>query len=434
MGRRVAAILFTLIIFLPCLFAGGANEGRAYYFPRNVVNNQNVMIELTQAKSLSTSTISADYENSSPDNLAIFRLRDSLRTKDQSVSGGVVVTISSNDGWCFVHENNPTSRRSFQLSGFCVERQSSSYGVDSFQKLANSTTLSRSGAKSYFKFNEGAQTYTMLMPYTDFYEGLFSFYANYIREFDVCVVIPDDNTTLEAGYYTTTLTITSTAYQECNSNGRKDGGAKTISETVTLRGYVGIDPTGNEGSYSFTVTSAADTYSMNLGITSQNTPYAVANTSFLYNHIDSSAASNGAGKFTIYISPTREYETSGTYRFIKIGSESQARTDINTIYYDLYLNTNNGYKSMGSLGSATLNGNIGSAGKLSNAVPTTYFVRPKFTPTKISDSGILGGSTQYLNTWELDQTIYLKLTSGSMAATHNPGMYYSYVYFTLVYN
>lgn len=436
--RRFLFVFFIALLFpVMSLFAGGANEGRVYYFPRNVVNNQSVMIELTQAKSLSTTTLAADYVNNSTDNLAIFRLRDSLNSSYNSGSG-VIVTISSESDWYFVHENNPTSKRSFQLQAFCVDRASTDYSADSFQALSSSTTLGESGASTYFKYENGV--YTMLLPYTSFSwkfnlkVGL-AYLAAYIREFDVCVVIPDDNTNLESGYYTTTLTISSTTYQETNSNGNADGNAKTMTETITLRGYVGVDPGESGGVYSFSIGSLADTYSMDLGITTQSTPYAVASASFLYNELVTSITSNAASRFTIYISPTNKYSDAGTYKFIKIGSENQARTDANTIYYDLYLGTGSGYKSIGSAGSYTLNeGTIGSAGKLSDSVSTTYYIRPKYSYQQTSSTGILGSnSNEYMEKWELDQPIYLMLTTESLAATHNPGMYYSNVYFTLVY-
>ena len=90
---------------------------------------------------------------------------------------------------------------------------------------------------------------------------------------------------------------------------------------------------------------------------------------------------------------------------------------------------------IGSAGSYTLNeGTIGSAGKLSDSVLTTYYIRPKYSYQQTSSTGILGSnSNEYMEKWELDQPIYLMLTTESLAATHNPGMYYSNVYFTLVY-
>ncbi len=454
--------LMLLIIPLTLLFAGGLSEGRLVYLPRDVVNNSNIMIEMTQAKRLNSSTLKKDFSNGSDDNLALFRLRDSLFNKDQSSTDGLVVTITSDSNWQFVHESNPTSRVDFELNAFCVERKNQGRDYNSnvsIQELGENTTLSKSSAKSYFK--KVGSAYKLLLPYTGFSRDLASFFADYMREFDVCVVLPSD-VDVEPGYYTTHLTVTTEAFQEHSSfsggtwlnpniSGNKDGQPKTITEEITVRGYVGVDPGLSSGSYSFFISSSDDTYSMNLALSRQEEPYVVANIQFLKVDIVNNKPNESTQKtkYTIYISPTNVYNVGGTgttsdpmeyrYKFIRIGSENQARTDENTIYYDLYLKTSsNGYTALKECGTSTLyaDGYIGSAGIYSNSVKTTFKILPEYEPDQISKSGLLGGKDEYKETWRLDQDLYLKLTSESMAAVlrHQPGIYYSNIYFTMVSN
>ena len=449
-NRVLLLTLLLLIVPLSLLFAGGASEGRLVYLPRNVVNNSNVMIELSQAKQLTS--ITTDFSNTSTNNLALFRLRDTLR-KDSSLSqpsdssNGVVVTISSLDGWKFVHENNPTATIDFSMNAFCTERKRDGRNFNNYVdtvSLGSSNKLKYSSFNTYFKLENNK--YKTIIPFTDFGRDWWSYYANYIRELDFCIIIPN-NVSAESGYYTTRLTITSTSFTEYDEDGRSLG-TSSLNYTITIRGYVGIDP-GTNSSPSFIVSSAADTYSMNLDLASQTTPYIVANVKFLNVAIVNSEPDNSTQKtkYTIYISPTNVYNDGGTgttsdpieyrYKFIRIGSESQARTDENTVYYDLYLKTSaNGYTAMKSITTNTTlsTGKIGSAGVLSNSVKTTFKLLPKYNSEQISSAGLFGGSTEYKETWELDQDIYLKLTSESMAARlqHQPGIYYSNIYFTMV--
>lgn len=437
--KRIISTIVSVLSALS-LFAGGANESRLFYLPRNVANNNNVMIELTEAKSLST--IDAGYSNTSTNNLSIFRLRDSLLNRDQP-SNSVTVTISSNNGWYFVNENNPTSRVGFEMNCILTERKNVNRGYDtnvSQQLLSGNTTLTQSGAVS--SWTKVGDSYTLTLPMTSFNSDAASYYADYIREADINVVIPEDTSGLESGYYTTTIYITTTEYQEHKEKRslwgiaaslEKDGGVKTFTETITLRGYVGIDP-GEEGIYSFTVSSAADSYSMDLGITTQSTPYDVARISFTYTDmVDTQPNENTqANKFAIYISPTSIYSSTGIYRFIKMGSEYQARTSNNTIDYDLYARSNTGYKKLGS--SANWSDTVASISAPDSLAPNTYKAIPKYEYSKISEAGWLGGETEYKETWNLDLELYLKLTSDSLSSKRDSGLYYSYIYVTLVAN
>lgn len=432
--------IFITLLFIVSFaaFAAGANEGRLFYLPRNVANNSSVMIELTQAKALTT--VDATYSNTSTNNLAIFRLRDSINSSDQPTgTAGTTITISSENNWYFINENNPTQKVRFELNCFVVDRKRNSREYEtkvSVQAINGTTTLSQSGSPA--TWNKVGNNYQLTLPTTDFSKSLASMYANFIREADICVVIPENTDGLESGYYSTTITFVTTSYQEhtigSDWTGKimvKDGSPKVMTETITIRGYVGIDP-GEQGQYSFTVSQAADTYSMNLGITNQSIPYDVANVKFSYTDIVNSSpnTSTQSSKFALYISPTNVYGVDGTYQFIKMGSEHQARSASNTLYYDLYAKSSAGYTKMGS--SATWSDTVASISKYNST--HTWKVVPKYSSEQISSSGLLGGETRYRETWTLDLEVYLKLTSASLAAKKDTGLYYSYIYVTLVAN
>lgn len=443
--KTIFSILILSLFALSFAFAGGANEARLFYFPRNVVNNQNVSIELTQQKALTASGIKFDFENNSTDDLALFRISDSLyNSSDQPNAGGLTITISSDDNWEFVNENNPTSRRPFELKAYCIEKKRNykSYPESNSSKveIGASTTLPRSNATASFK--KVGDVYELFIPYTSFSDVLGGKYAEYIREFDICIVIPNDDDSLESGYYQTSLSVVSGQYQEhsvSNRNLGKDGGLKRIEQTLSIRGRVGLEQaTSSTNSYSFSVLSKKDTYSMDLGITSQSTPYQVANISFFYsdttknNPESSSNNTTFKNQFKLYLSPTRDYKVAGTYQFIKLNSENQARTDENTVYYDLYLEKNSTYQSFSDIGGSSFptGSKIGSAGVSTPA--STYYITPEFSYIQISSSSWLTGEDKWKVTWELNKDIYLKLTDETMRHTHLEGLYYTYMYVTLV--
>lgn len=424
--KKILLSFIAMLFMMPCVFAGGANEARLYYMPRNVVNNKNVMIELTSQKSLGT--VADEYANTSTDNLNLFRLRDTLYKDDHA--NVVVVTISSENNWLFVNEDNPTVTRPFELQAFCVERQFNrgggllnhyrDYNTISIVELEESTSLTYSKAVSCFKYNNG--NYELHLNTTDFTLDGLSLYAAYIRDYDVCVKLKDAYTNLEAGYYSTTITVTVSQYQERDTYLNKDGGLKTMSETITIRGCVGIDPGSGTGSYSFSVSSAADTYTMNLKDAEASTVFDIAKVGFYYTEIvtkDEPDADTNSNRFKVYISPGSNYQDNGTYMFVRMGSENQARTAENTIYYDLCY--------VDDPGSALVAASSPAGNK-------TYVLTPDYTQKQISSQGLGGGSDQWKPTWSLDKEIGLKLDSDSISSVHSSGLYYSYVYFTLEYN
>lgn len=509
--NRIITLLLFLVISIEALYSatGGSLDARLLYFPKNVVNNGSVMIELSQAKSLDANStdVPSDLQNTSRDNLMLFRLRDMLLSGTENAyttqssynwngittrqnlytsssysygqhnrynnyydrinnsSGKVyqgttttnstVMTITTSG--VFTHENNATATREFSLEAFCTESVLSSAGSGKANysnnnpiQLGNDDTVLSDGATTHFK--RTGNTYELVLPSTPYYvvsTSNYLYYPERIRSFDVAISLDGTNNSLEAGYYTTTITIETTQYYEYeviigNITFRKEA-TVPLTETITIRGYVGETPGTSNGIYTFTVSSASDTYSMNLGLTSQTdaNAYEIAKVSFhqmdiINQSLTTSEQDSHATKFNIYISPTSNYEASGSYQFIKMSSENQARSDTNTIYYDLYLKTSQGMKTFSQINSGTsFSGDgvvISTAG--TGTKSTTYKLVPEYDYFWIGEgnSSIGGIQTEYREKWDLEIPIYLKISSSSLNKVHDAGMYYSYVYFTLVAN
>ena len=446
--------------------APGYYESRLYYLPKSVESNKNVAIDLSSEKK---SIATTDYNNSSvtlissPNNLAMFRIMENImppKSEYQSindpVNGGITLTITSSSNWTLVHESNPTQTVAFSLDAFCVESKWTPSQYDfvasPVKKLTNNSTLTASGKSS--TISTSGATCTIFMPYTGVSATAGNSSQNqnsiriptYQRDYDVCMNITGSIDGLQPGYYYTVLTYETTDYYESPAKvtnnsvslpGNDD--PSSISGTITIWAYIG-DVVNDTSGYNLSVSPSDDTYTMDLGISSQSTPYKVVDLQFYFLEIVSAQPTENTEKnrLKIYISPTRDYTVAGTYQFIKMNTEGQNRNDKNTIYYDLYLGTNRGYKKFSEIGNNTLNqGVIGSAGVLSG-VSTTYQILPKYTQVQTGSSTTVNGHTvgalQYMKTWELTQTIYLQLTSASLQSTHSAGMYYSYIYVTLVAN
>ncbi len=446
--------------------AAGTSEGDLLFFPTNVVNNQKVMINLSGNASCGVGDLKADFQNSSDSHLQLFRIRDTL------FNGSTITNLYGNSklngtncdlvyvrienvggyGWNFVHENNPTKLRPFTLDCFCVESKfkwetafwNSNYQVGTIQKMninANSSLSKSSIEKQYWSFDGNA--YKIGAPNTDFCNVSGNFRAFYIRDFDVCVNLTGDCSNLEPGYYTTKIRVSATFRRYTSSSNYTD---ETLSEVIEIRGYIGldVDPVTDDMTYSFSVSHASDTYSMDLGVTGQNQYYDVANISFnkVYTGVAEFGSVNGSNmsqntakaKYDIYISPTPIHTTGGTYSFRKLGSENQLSTFKNTIQYDLYaLNAaGNGYVALSSSPKAnTIKGTMNADGI--TAENGVYKFRPELESRQISSVG----SGQYVVTWKANLELYLKVATASQSTASNPhssGIYYSYLYVTLVVN
>ena len=465
MKKALFFTIFLIVLLSSCLFAEGLIDALfgtsencdLLYLPRTFVNNANVMIELSQAKGISSTTTTADFSNSDENHQAMFKIRDSLENVNDNKN--LVIEITSDNDWNFVNESNAMETRPFSIGVICFDREYKSQNyttysthvldMNSSHKLVNgeyvaaddwseTTSLTQSGGSITVDFD--GTKYTITIPLTSTTDNS---KPKYMRDIDFCIVLDETIDDLESGYYSTTLHInTNKQYKTTSSTGGP------LSETVNLRGYIGADPGENNATYSFLVSSATDTYSMDLNIPNHKTvkAYNVASVSFLYSEISKTKPDDedAENRFIIYISPTARYENGGRYQFIKLDSDNQARSDMNTIYYDLYIKTgDNAYTAMNSKTSSTdkAEGKLGSWGRYTgsgNNVTTTYYLRPKYTYSQISSASYFGGETKYQLTWELDQNIWLKINDSTHDATYNSlgkvhysGMYWSYIYLTL---
>lgn len=431
---KIAKIFFMCLLlqlfWVFLVFAGGANEGNLYYFPRNVVDNMNVMIELNGEHSLAAGEIDKEFKNTSKDNLDAFRIRDSLKKLDRDSSNNeVTMTISSTNGWKFVHETNSTSTRDFSLSVFCVEmtENNRNYTAADAMEIELNKTNKLPSSEATVSFTKPSGVYKLVFPTTSFTRHEASLYAAFIRDFDFCIVLDEleSGTYLETGYYMTTLNVTVSSYKKSDDTSflgyhyHEENTGDLTAFSVTLRGYVGITPEMST-TPSFIVVSTEYTYSMDLApVSPKQSPsagYPIATISFSRSSLETTNPSNvnsnqKAGKYKIYISPTSDYNVAGKYYFIKNGTENFARTSDITVYYDLYID----------------------GAKITNAPSNSspYSLSPDFTSPKVSSSGALGGSDQWKYTWLLNKEIYLKVYDDD-PDHYSPGFYYSYIYFTLV--
>ena len=447
-------LFITSVIFAQTGSESVKQEYNIVYIPRTVANNNNVLIDLSLTQTINDSNIptEASFSNVSTGNLSLFRIRDSL--ENVTYNNGLKLSVSSLNDWKFVNENNNTVKRPFRVTSvqFVAARQSN--GTYDFGDTGTVTAMTES---------EGNYTLTLPLATTE------SGNPKNVYDIDICIEFIDDGndySLIEPGYYSTELIVTTIGGGGNNGSfqTKKDGSTSTkaaLNERIKVRGYIGADPGTNFATYSFMVSDSTDTYNMDLGISAHGSngakyAYKIANVSFLYSEVTTeqqSGANKTTNKFTIYISPGPDYNSGGQYQFILQNTDNQPRTNKNTIYYDLYIRTgsesaSNGYTKMSSTGSSSTvaSGTVGSWGYKTSG-QKVYYLKPKFADRQIMEAGsvtylwgLLGsetiGSDLFENTWTLDQDIWLKIDSSSLTTSsqHLNGLYYSYIYLTLVVN
>ena len=460
--KKVIIFFVLLLLASACIFANGGNEGRFYYLPMNVANNTNVMIELSQPKSVTNDMIAnlSEQDNMEDTHMVAFRLRDNIMKNEGNTSfnnfDSFNLTLTSTSSWEFVHEENPTKRIPFEISIYCKEKEYSNSNYTAFstsENLFTNSTLPYSHVPS--SATKAGSTITLSLPTT----GVSDNKPVFIRDYYFCITIPEHAVT-ESGYYSTTINLSSDKYYEVGLEEtaflfwtiyslKKEEPQKTIQDTInsiTIRGYIGKEPGTDSGSYSFMVSNTSHTYSMDLGITDPNTSYDVARIYF-YNTKLRSGVNESTVKSTenftaykIYISPERNTSSSEDYKFRLIGSESDSESDENTIYYDLYIDPKgSGLVSLSNCSNYTTNNSYDtyrnnvssnySTSKLGGVKKTNsvYVLYPQYSYSKISSGN------DYQQLWQTDTTLVIKLQKRSTdkAETHLNGMYKSTLYFTV---
>ncbi len=475
--KKLLILSSLLLIAIPLTFADtidGSSDAVLLLFPRSLTYNQTDAIEMTTAKAMVASdlgstplTFTARNSDDSDTNLAFVRLQDTLHNLYSSLEAydgytysdynnsemfatdnSVILTIETTG--LFVSVDDPSAVRDFTLSCFLteahIEEDGSEYtAISGFPKemtLGQTITLSDTVSTTYFK-SLGGSDYELYIPSTPivscstsggwFSDATYYYYPLLMRIFDLCIVLPDTDESLPEGFYKTEITIQSTGTYsnrsftgEYSTSGRQttiytNVTETSMSETITVWGYVGSSSSGTSSSFSFSVSPSTDSYSMDLGDT--DTYYSVASMNFYnvtgpYTSSSEPSESTQKQKYKIYLSPTSNYLTSGSYAFTKTNG-----TD--TIPYDIYLD------SSGTEFSSNSTTNIGGSGvgDGSTIPSSTYYILPNYSMSKetLKDS-----STRYTETWRISTfPIYLKVEEETNV-THIAGEYKSNLYFTVV--
>ena len=476
---RVITLILVFLLLAPLfLFAdaiNGSSDAVLLMLPRGMTYNKNDAIELTTAKSLSVSdlgnsplTFSSRINSNESKNLGVIRFQDTLhnlyrtiasiptgnypyRKSSYSSSGSLDVDqmFQSNNSvilrihttGIFVCETDPTETRDFSLSCFVTEaymqRDGSAYNkISNYpQKMTLNSTMTSADTVSQMYFKSlGGGDYELYLPSSPIVAGSqgYRYYPLLMRLFDLCIELPDTVSGLKEGYYKTEITIQSvTSYSNRTFSGERTYNASenkyiiesdvittSMAETITVWGYVGTVSGAAATTYSFSVSPTNSSFSVNLG--TQNY-FNVATVNFYnltgpYTATTAPVESVQKQKYKVYISPTSDYMTNGSYVFTKTNGSG-------TIPYDLYLDEN------GTRFSSNSTNGIGGSGVGSGSIPSsTYYILPTYSITKDTMNG---ASTKYTEVWSLSSVpIYLKVTEDNQA--HSAGEYRSNVYFTLV--
>ena len=477
--KKLVLILLAVLIPLSFAYAGGGGESAGksgyslYYLPSNVANNQNVLVEITQAKSADAGTIGSSYGDAisrsyDNDNLVFCCIMDTLKKSIQNGSNNVNLTITSPyaAGFYFVKDGNDTVKVPFEievcLSMFYKGNNSSAYGTRVVQeKLVTGTTktfnysTSRRTADFILGFpvnkrtetenysgntvltKNGTNQYTLSIAPSDFsntmntdtrdtrYETNAD-YPNVIAFYYLCLkILPNQN--LEEGQYTATFTLNSTFNSQDISGTTKNN--DSLNETITIKGYVGEEPETSGSEYSFFLSPGINTYFMDLAVEQggEEPTYDVARIQFgnidIVTNANNPASTNQRRAYTIYISPTNLYTASDDYEFIRTGTERQERVFANTVEYDLLLQTSDGvYEYIRNSSDYTGDGDnakshaeshftVGKIGGagLLNGTTNTFYLYPLYSSQQTSS----GANNKWKETWDLDAHIYLRVKEDS---------------------
>ena len=435
-NKLLIAFLLVLASSLFSLFAGADWENVLLCQPTNVINNQSVMIEMSQAKTINydsafgsvvyTAPYKPKYEDQG--DIVLMALIDTL---DSSKNGSsVTFTIESEDpaGFFFVKDGNETNKVRYELEACFLEFEKKvnigflslnvDYPTTRKGKKMRLNTNEECGESKQTKFEyDGANKYTLSIPTTSYSSilgwGWLGAYPQHLRFYYICVhVLGDQN--LEEGSYSSSFYVRSSNDSVPNTK-------------YTIKGYVGEKPVADSTEFSFFISPSTDSYFTDLVVakTTPTTPSpskSVASLQFYYTRKGTYSSEPSENtykkKFTIYISPTNDYTKSGRYVFKKTGTENQADSFANRIYYEI--DTTN------TTGLTKYNNNTGY---------NTYYFYPDYSFQLLSSSG---NSKNYQEFWKLEgKQIYIRVSEDSQETNdnmHSPGTYSSTIWFTIVPN
>lgn len=435
MPKRVSFLLIILLLFSSAFcFADWSNQSRLAIYKYNVVDNGNVLINLAED---TTQTIENPYTsygtvfngNLDSRHLSVFRIEENL-VANGNPSGGVLVTVSCEyedaNGWYFVNENNSTSRRHFGLNVSEIKRNRQGGG------WGNSPTYNTMTNDSPKKIKTGSSgELEFRMSYTTYERPiLLSVFAASLFDYDVGIYLPPTESYdyLEPGYYITKLKVSIEGYKihsaaAVSGNVKEDGTVEADKYYMTIRAYVGDNGlTIDLPQTSFIVGSGDDTYTMKLNPSERSKDtYSVAHVNFFHSESNSSKTSNGSEKYVILISPTRDYfasyeSTDKPYFFRKYGTDYSG-TASNTVYYIIC-----------NAAGTELTKKTGGSFPSSNNKSWTYQIKATYNNPSRNTT-----TNKYDEEWTIDEEIYLKIDDDGVIQ-YEPGIYFSYIYFTLMTN
>ena len=430
-NKLLIAFLLVLASSLFSLFAGADWENVLLCQPTNVINNQSVMIEMSQAKTINhdsafgsvvyTAPYKPKYEDQG--DIVLMALIDTL---DSSKNGSsVTFTIESDDpaGFYFVKDGNETNKVRYELEAcflefeksFNIRKLSIEYPKTSNGKKMRLGIEENCGEskKTKFEYN-GTNKYTISIPTTSYSSilgwGWLGDYPQHLRFYYICVhVLGGQN--LEEGSYSSSFHV-------------RSSDSSIPSTKYTIKGYVGEKPVADSTEFSFFIGPAADSYFTDLVVAKNTTSPSkdIASLQFYFTRKGTYSSEPSANtykkKFTIYISPTNDYAANARFVFKKTGTENQADSFANRIYYEIDTTNTTGLTKYSN-----------------NTNNYSYYFYPDYSSQLLSSSG---NNKNYQEFWKLEgKHIYIKVSEDSKETNdnmHSSGTYSSTIWFIIVPN
>ena len=315
------------------------------------------------------------------------------------------VTITPDEGsWVFTSDYNATVTRAYSFDLYEI----------TWTRSGSDKTATASGNPT--KINPGTNTaseYSFTMKSAE-WETFGTDYAKKFYDYEIVLRLPELTQTererLEPGDYHATFTVS--LYTGSN-------GGSVVSYSYTIKAVYGESSGANATEYSFSILEANSTY--NVDLTKTNQYYDVADISFhaaglsSENKEKNQIENSYKNKYKILISPYPQYDMDNTssdnpYYFVLNGTDNLPRSEINTVWYTLASNSSGTSFSLYN----------------SNTYKHTYVVTPTLS--------VSGTKKNWVLTWDLSQTVYIKPTAATTAVTRANGFYRTTLYFYVVTN
>ena len=400
-------VIISLIMFLlscSSLFAGNlfgeSTSEEAWALEHSSVNNDNKYWDIMLA--LSSSAPNQDYSAAADNELLRIRTNYGRDYTDEKYRK---VTITPEGGsWVFTSDYNSTVTRAYTFDLYEI----------TWTRSSSDATAAASGNPT--KIDPGTNTateYSFTMKKADWNTRLTD-YAKKFYDYEIVLCLPELTQTererLEPGEYHATFNVS--FYTGSN-------GGSLVTQTYTIKAVYGESSGTNTADYSFSILEANSTY--NVDLTKTNQYFDVAEISFhasglsTENKRQSQIESSYKNKYKILISPYSQYNMDDTsndnpYYFVLNGTDNLTRSEINTVWYTLASNSSGSTLSLYN----------------SNTYKHTYVVTPTLS--------VSGTEKNWVLTWDLSQTIYIKPTAATTAVTRANGFYRTTLYFYVVTN